>query len=104
MLQIQVCSKTLGLKDIQVFKLVPIEQEWEATNTEIAIRVHNSSMSVSEVEKIIKERDHYKELLQKANEGLCAYLKELQKMNKYLFDIVYANSSEQGIVQYIPNR
>ena len=53
---------------------------------------------MAEIEKMIRERDRYKEQLQEAMKALGVYLKELQKMNKYLFDIVYANPSKGGKV------
>ena len=52
---------------------------------EIAIRVLNSAMSLPQIEQIIREKDHYKEMLQKSCEALKTYLKELQKMQK-IFD------------------
>ena len=50
---------------------------------EIGVRIHNSSISISAVERIIEQRDKSQEQLQKASEALCIYLKELQKLNKY---------------------
>jgi len=50
---------------------------------------------MSEVEKIIQQRDKSKEQLQKTNEALKTYLKELQKMRKYFMDIVNENSGSE---------
>jgi len=43
---------------------------------------------MTEVERIIRQRDKNKEQLQKTNEALKTYLKELQKMRKCLIDFM----------------
>ena len=63
---------------------------------EIAARVHNVNISMLEVENIIQQRDKSKEQLQKTNEALKTYLKELQKMRKYFMDIVNESTNEDG--------
>lgn len=70
----------------------------EAGETEIALRVHNANFSMKELEKIIQQRDKTKEQLQKTNEALKTYLKELQKMRKYFMDIVNENANDEGKV------
>ena len=93
----------MGFKkdDIELFRLVPIAaeetiSEADSAETEIAARIHNASISVGEVEKIIQQRDKSKEQLQKTNEALKTYLKELQKMRKYFMDIVNESTNEEG--------
>ena len=71
------------------------KEDIEGGETEIAVRVHNSSISVAEMEKIIQQRDKSKEQLQKTNEALKTYLKELQKMRKYFMDIVNDTSTSE---------
>lgn len=51
---------------------------------------------MSEVESIIQQRDKSREQLQKTNEALKTYLKELQKMRKYFMDIVSESTNEEG--------
>lgn len=62
----------------------------------MAVRVHNVNISMSEVESIIQQRDKSREQLQKTNEALKTYLKELQKMRKYFMDIVSESTNEEG--------
>ncbi len=97
------CQQKLGFKktDLELFRLVPFRSEGLAIpespgETEIAIRIHNSSISTKTIEQIIQQRDKFKEQLQKTNEGLITYLKELQKMRKYFMDIVTENTGEEG--------
>eukprot|EP00826_Nyctotherus_ovalis_P058786 TRINITY_DN8115_c0_g3_i2.p1 TRINITY_DN8115_c0_g3~~TRINITY_DN8115_c0_g3_i2.p1 ORF type:complete len:159 (+),score=55.33 TRINITY_DN8115_c0_g3_i2:293-769(+) len=47
-----------------------------------------------EVEKMIQQRDRYKEQFQEATEVLANYIKELQKIRKYFMDIASENSRE----------
>lgn len=85
-LQIHTCETQLGLRgtELELFRLTPVKPG-ENCEGEIAIRVLNSAMSLPQIEQIIREKDHYKEMLQKSCEALKTYLKELQKMQK-IFD------------------
>ena len=95
----------MGFKktDIELFRLVPITNDVsvssalsETNGVEIAVRVHNSSISMSTVEGIVRQRDQNKEQLQKTNEALKTYLKELQKMRKCLIDLMNEGSTTEG--------
>lgn len=63
---------------------------------EIAVRVHNSNISMAMVEGVIRQRDKIKEQLQKTNEALKTYLDELQKMRKYFIDVMNEASTIEG--------
>jgi hypothetical protein len=73
-----------------------VEPGGDLGEIEIAARVHNVNISMSEIESIIQQRDKSKEQLQKTNEALKTYLKELQKMRKYFMDIVNESTNEDG--------
>eukprot|EP00826_Nyctotherus_ovalis_P058785 TRINITY_DN8115_c0_g1_i1.p2 TRINITY_DN8115_c0_g1~~TRINITY_DN8115_c0_g1_i1.p2 ORF type:complete len:107 (-),score=51.95 TRINITY_DN8115_c0_g1_i1:283-603(-) len=49
---------------------------------------------MAEVEGAIRQRDKHKEQLQKTNEALTIYLKELQKMRKCLIDFMNEASND----------
>ena len=97
---VRICSKTLGFKknDIELFKLVPLTREEklevDLEEMEIAVRVHNSSITMAEIEKIIQQKDRYKEQFQEATEVLCVFIKELQKIRKYFMDMASESSKE----------
>ena len=68
----------------------------EGTEIEVAVRIHNSSISMTEVENIIRQRDKNKEQLQRTNEALKTYLEEVQKMRKYFIDLMHEGSIDKG--------
>lgn len=116
---LELCHQKLGFKktDMELFRLIPCMEEspsegsdqgkdvvqdfvspaLEISEPEFALRIHNSSVSIRAVETIIQQRDKFKEQLQKTNEALITYLKELQKMRKYFMDLVSENTcGEEG--------
>jgi len=99
--QVDICVKRLGFKksDIELFRLVPFTNEESVReslneNIEVAVRIHNSNISMTTIESIIRQRDKFKEQLQKTNEALKTYLDELQKMRKYFVDLMNETSTE----------
>ncbi|CAG9328567.1 unnamed protein product [Blepharisma stoltei] len=71
------CSQNLGInpQEIELFALVPIN---EVSNpTQIAIKVKQSSFSLSSLEELISERNQLKVQLEKSREALLNYSEKI---------------------------
>ena len=78
------CHTYLGFnaEDIELFRLVPFSAGENEPGTEIAVRINGSSISMRTIERMVQQKDKFREQLQKANEALRAYLQELRKMKE----------------------
>ena len=96
---------SLGFKssDTEIFKLVPVKSGEDLTNyinderngqSEMAIRVHSVNFNLNSVETIIKQRDHFKEQILKANEALKTYMFELRKLRKFISELAQKEIAE----------
>ena len=95
------CHTHLGFnkENIELFRLVPLthsETEVPPTESEIAVRINNTNLSMHTIEGIMHQKEKHKEQLRKANEALITYLQELQYMKDSYMDILEKHNTKSA--------